>query len=458
MPKDTKLYELLNVEATANENEVRKAYYKLAKVHHPDKITAEGGDKEAAEEKFKEIKFAYEVLSDKEKRDVYDRYGMEGLKDGVGGTEFEDIFSNLFGGMGGGGMGGGMGGFPFDMFGGGGMPGMGGMGGRGGRPQKRRTQNVVHPLKVTLEELYKGAVRHIEIERKQLCAACDGQGGKAGATKTCSACSGRGFVMAYKQIGPGMVQQMQSMCKECAGQGEILNEKDRCKVCMGRKTVKKTKKIEVNIDRGMQDSQKLTFRGESNQEPGVETGDLIVVLQQEEHDVFTVNHDDLFMTHTVNITEALCGFKLVVKHLDGRQLVLDHPVGEFLAPGSIRGVPNEGMPVYKNPYERGNLYIKFDVKFPEQNSISDEQISKLEKLLPPKAKFNKPTGDHVEEVSMIEYANTKGSSSGARGGRGGDPRRQMPAGFAEAFGGGGDDEDEEEQGGGAGQRVECNSH
>lgn len=398
MPKDTKLYEVLNVGATANENEVRKAYYKLAKIYHPDKIRSEGGDKEAAEEKFKEIKFAYEVLSDKEKRNIYDRYGMEGLKEGVSGTEFEDIFSNFFGGMGGG-MAGGMGGFPFDMFGGGGMP---GMGGRGAGRQKRRTQNVVYPLRVTLEELYKGAVRHIEIERNEL---CDGQEGKPGATKT----------------------------------------------------MKKIKKIEVNIDRGMQDSQKLIFRGESNQMPGVETGDLIVVLQQEEHDVFTVNHDDLFMTHTVNITEALCGFKLAVKHLDGRQLVLNYPTGEFLSPGSIRGVPNEGMPVYKNPYERGNLYIKFDVKFPEHNSISDDQIAKLEKILPPKPKFNKPTGDHVEEVSMIEYANTKGSSSGARGGRGGNHRRQMPAGFAEAFGGGGDEE-YEEQGGGAGQRVECQSH
>jgi DnaJ family protein A protein 2 len=113
MPKDTKLYDLLELEPNAGESEIRKAYYKMAKLHHPDKL--QETEKETAEEKFKEIKFAYEVLSDKSKRDVYDRYGLEGLKDGVGGTEFEDIFSHLFGGGGMGGGMGGMGGFPFDL-------------------------------------------------------------------------------------------------------------------------------------------------------------------------------------------------------------------------------------------------------------------------------------------------------------------------------------------------------
>jgi DnaJ family protein A protein 2 len=257
MPKDTKLYELLEVSPTAGENEIRKAYYKMAKLHHPDKL--QDTDKERAEEKFKEIKFAYEVLSDKQKRDVYDRYGLEGLKDGVGGTEFEDIFSHLFGGGGMGGPGGGF--FPFDLFGGG----MGGMGG-GRRQAKRRTQNMVYPLKVTLEELYMGATKNIELERSVVCAGCEGTGGKAGATKPCGPCSGRGFVMQYKQLGPGMVQQIQAICKECMGEGELINEKDRCKQCNGKKTIKQKKTIEVHVDKGMHDSQKITHRGESNQE------------------------------------------------------------------------------------------------------------------------------------------------------------------------------------------------
>ena len=261
MPKDTKLYDLLGVAPTANDTELRKAYYKLAKIHHPDK-QPEDAKQDDAEEKFKEIKFAYEVLTDKSKREVYDRYGLEGLKDGVGGTEFEDIFSHLFGGGGGGsGMGGGF--FPFDLFGGG----MGGMGGRGaGRGAKRRTQNMVYPLKVTLDELYKGATKSIELERSVLCSGCEGSGGKAGATKPCAECKGRGFVMQYKQLGPGMVQQIQAVCRGCSGEGEIINVKDRCKQCNGKKTIKQKKTIEVNIDKGMHDSQKLVHRGESNQE------------------------------------------------------------------------------------------------------------------------------------------------------------------------------------------------
>ncbi len=104
-------------------------------------------------------------------------------------------------------------------------------------------------------------------------------------------------------------------------------------------------------------------------------------MQQTDHDVFTRNHDDLFISHTINITESLCGFKLVVKHLDARSLVINQPAGEFLSPGTIRAIPNEGMPIYKNPYEKGNLYIKFDVKFPENNDLTEDQITVISFLI-----------------------------------------------------------------------------
>lgn len=435
MPKETKLYDLLNVTPSANDSEIRKAYFKLAKIHHPDKANST----EKNEEKFKEIKFAYEVLTDKNKREVYDRYGMEGLKDG-GGMD-EDIFSSMFGG-GMGGMGG-MGGFPFDLFGGGG--GMGGFGGR--RQQKRRTQNMVYPLKCTLDELYNGATRNIELERSLLCGTCSGSGGKAGATRSCTKCQGRGFVMQYKQLGPGMVQQMQAICRDCNGEGEIINEKDRCKVCVGKKTIKKKKTFEVHIDKGMQDGQKITFRGESNQEPGVESGDLIVVLQQSQHELFTRNTDDLFMSYTMNITEALCGFKTVIKHLDGRNMVLTQEPGQFLSPGSIRAIEKEGMPIYKNPFEKGNLYVKLDVKFPENYSLNDDIIMKLEKLLPPKPKVDIPTGDNVDEVSMVEFESTRGSSKSKS-------RAEHASAFHEMM----DDDEDDEDGAAGGQRVECNTH
>jgi DnaJ family protein A protein 2 len=265
--------------------------------------------------------------------------------------------------------------------------------------------------------------------------------------------------MQYRQLGQGMVQQMQAVCADCGGEGEVLNEKDRCKQCNGKKTKKEKKKLDVHIEKGMQDSQKIPFRGESNQEPGgVETGDLIVVLQCEEHDTFTRNHDDLFMTHTVNITEALCGFKLVIDHLDGRSLILNSPPGDMIAPGTIRAVQKEGMPLHKSPYEKGNLYVKFDVKFPSSNDLSEETIKKLEKLLPPKSKVEIPTGEHVDEVSMVEYESTRGSKSSHQGHSHGGSMAGAEGLFREAFGGGGHGDDDEDEGGAAGQRVECNTH
>ena len=108
----------------------------------------------------------------------------------------------------------------------------------------------------------------IELERSQLCSGCEGKGGKAGATQGCKTCHGRGFVMQYKQLGPGMVQQMQAVCRECSGEGEIISEKDRCKACVGKKTKKQKKSFEVHIEKGMHDGQKITMRGESNQEVG----------------------------------------------------------------------------------------------------------------------------------------------------------------------------------------------
>ena len=108
---------------------------------------------------------------------------------------------------------------------------------------------------------------------------------------------------------------------------------------------------------------------------------MIVILQVAEHEEFTRNHDDLFMSRIVNITEALCGFKMVIKHLDGRSLILNHAAGEILSPGTIKGVPNEGMPIHKNPQEKGNLYVKFDVKFPENNELSEEAIKVRDQCL-----------------------------------------------------------------------------
>ena len=218
-------------------------------------------------------------------------------------------------------------------------------------------------------------------------------GSKSGASNTCKSCDGQGFVTQYKKYGP-MIQQIQVVCRDCNGDGEIVRQKDKCKTCLGKKTSKQKKNFEVHVDKGMKDGYKLTFRGESHQEVktynlekkimknlmknylfkkvDVETGDLIIVIQQAEHDVFTRVDNDLYMTYKLNITEALCGFNLVIRHLDGRSLVISNSAGCVITPNSQKSILKEGMPLHKNPFEKGNLYIKFEVEFPENNFIPKE--------------------------------------------------------------------------------------
>lgn len=385
---DVDLYHILGVSKSASSNEIKKAYHRLAKEFHPDKNPEEG-------ERFKEISFAYEVLSNPEKKEIYDRHGIQGLKEGAGPGGFPgDIFGDLFGGLFGG---------PF------------GFGGGRGSRRKQKGEDLVHPLKVTLSDLYNGKTSKLQINKTVICAKCHGQGGKAGAMHQCKQCKGSGVKIIIRPLGPGMVQQMQSVCPDCHGEGEVINEKDRCKVCLGKKVTKESKQIEVHIDKGMKHDQKVVLRGEGDQSPGIEPGDVIIVLQQKPDNTFQRKGNDLYLTHQVGIVEALCGMEFTVKHLDGRDLVIRNPPGNVLEPGSVRSVASEGMPIYRNPFEKGYLYIKFEVTFPPKNFANEKQLKQLEKLLPPRQKVDLPEGEHVEEVNMMEYDPNAESASGRRG-------------------------------------------
>ncbi|KAK7114643.1 hypothetical protein V1264_000669 [Littorina saxatilis] len=419
---DTTLYELLNVRKGAADAEIKKSYRKLAKEFHPDKNPAAG-------EKFKEISFAYEVLSDPEKRQTYDRYGMEGIKEGGGGGGF--------GGFGGGGGGFGGAGMFEDLFGGFfGFPGMGG-GGGGGRARRRRGEDTFHPLRVGLEDLYNGKTSKLQLSKTVICKKCSGAGGRAGATARCRTCSGRGVKVTLRQLGPGMVQQMQSICPECHGEGETISEKDKCKECRGKKVVSETKILEVHVDKGMKNEQKIPFRGEGDQLPDVEPGDVIIVLQQKEHELFTRSGQDLYMTKSIGLTEALCGFQFVVRHLDDRDLVVTNPPGEVVRPGMVRTVEGEGMPMYRSPFEKGSLYIKFEVTFPTNNFVAEPQLKQLETILGDRPVVEIPEGEDVEEVNMVSYEDTRGTGGAAA--------------RSEAY----HDDDDEMGGGQGGPRVQC---
>ncbi|CAN6477967.1 unnamed protein product [Victoria cruziana] len=299
---NTRYYEVLGVPKSASQDELKKAYRKAAIKNHPDK----GGDPE----KFKELAQAYEVLSDPEKREIYDQYGEDALKEGMGGggpshNPF-DIFESFFGG---------------------------GFGGSSRGRRQKRGEDVVHTLKVSLEDLYNGTSKKLSLSRNVLCPKCKGKGSKSGASGRCSGCQGSGMKVSIRQLGPGMIQQMQHVCPECRGSGEVISDKDRCGQCKGEKVVQEKKVLEVHVDKGMQHGQKIVFQGEADEAPDTVTGDIVFVLQLKEHSKFKRKLDDLFVEHSLSLTEALCGFQFALTHLDGRQLLIKSNSGEIIKPG-----------------------------------------------------------------------------------------------------------------------------
>merc|ERR1719317_1085097 len=310
---------------------------------------------------------AYETLSNPDKRRLYDQAGEQGIKEG---------------GSGGGGFGGSNPMDIFDMFFGGGDP-----FGRGGRSRgPRRTKNLVHQLSVSLEDMYNGTVRKLALQKNVICDSCDGVGGKAGAVQKCPNCRGTGMQVRIQQLGPGMMQQIQSMCQECHGEGERVDPKLRCKKCNGRKVNRERKILEVSVDKGMEDGQKVTFSGEGDQEPGLEPGDIIIVLDEKAHALFKRNGQDLIM-------------KKAVKTLDDRTLVIQTVRGEVIKTGDLKMVRGEGMPQYRNPFEKGRLIIQFNVVFPP--SLEPSVAEKLASILPPADEPILP--DEVDEVDLNDF-------------------------------------------------------
>jgi DnaJ family protein A protein 2 len=367
----------LGVSKSATPSEIKKAYRKMAVKHHPDK----GGD----EHKFKEISAAYEVLSDEEKRSLYDQYGEDALKDGGmgggGGSPF-DIFEAMFGGNPFGGPGGGRG---------------------GGRQRVRKGEDVVHALKVGLDDLYNGVTKKLSLSKNIICPKCDGKGSKSGASGTCHGCKGAGVKVVVRQIAPGMVQQMQTVCNECRGTGQTISEKDKCEQCHAAKVVQEKKVLEVHIEKGMQHNQKIIFQGEADEAPDTVPGDIIFVIQQKDHPTFTRKGDDLFIEKELTLVEALCGFKMTVDHLDGRQLVVSTHEGEVIKPGQFKAVFDEGMPKKGMPFQKGRLFIQFNVKFPSPGDLSDDDLKQLETILPGRPEISiDMESENVEECSMHE--------------------------------------------------------
>ncbi|CCW70449.1 unnamed protein product [Phytomonas sp. Hart1] len=331
MVKETKYYDALGVSPTATEDEIKRAYRKLALKFHPDK-----NKDPSAPEKFKEVSVAYECLSDSEKRKMYDQFGdkSEGMESGI---DPSDIFASFFGG---------------------------GTRSRG----EPKPKDIIHELPVSLDAFYTGKTVKLAITRDRLCTKCSGTGSKIpNANIKCRDCNGRGVRMITRQLGPGFIQQMQVACPACQGKGTSLKEEEKCEMCRGQQTIKDKKIFEVVVQRGMHRGDSVTFRGEGDQIPDVRlAGDIIIIFEQKPHASFVRKGNHLFIERSISLSEALTGFSFNITHLDNRKLTVQSPESAVVDPANLYSIYREGMPVPNTGgVEKGDLVIKFNVVFPK---------------------------------------------------------------------------------------------
>jgi molecular chaperone DnaJ len=362
-------YEILGVAKTVSAEELKKAYRKLAVKYHPDKNPGDA----SAEEKFKELGEAYDVLSDPEKRAAYDRFGHQafagagaggrgaGGAGGFGGGFHDpfDIFREVFGSSGGGG---GAGGIFEQFFGGAG-------GGRNDRESRQRGSDLRYDLQITLEEAAKGVDKEIEVTKLDGCGTCGGSGAEAGSKAvTCPQCGGRGQVVSSR----GFFQVSQT-CPRCRGTGQVVERP--CRKCGGEGRTEQTSRIKLRIPAGIEDGSRL--RSVKNGEAGVRggpPGDLYVVIHLKEHTIFEREAENLFCEVPVSFTVAALGGELEVPTLGGRANV-KVPAGT--QSGTVFKLRGKGMPVL-NTSQHGDLLVRAVVEVPTK--LNAEQRRKLEEF------------------------------------------------------------------------------
>ena len=350
-------YEILGVPRDASEGEIQEAYRQKAREYHPDV-----SDDPNAEEKFKKAKKAKEVLTDEEKRQMYDQMGHDRFEQaekrgGAGGG----------GGMGGAGGVGGAGGFDmqdiFDQF-------FGGGGGRGGS-RRRQGQDLQTRLSIDLEEAYNGAQKQITVTRPETCEDCDGKGHPPDAdSQTCPECNGQGQTTRVQQTPMGRVQQT-ATCRRCEGEGTLYDES--CSTCRGDGTVRNEATLEVDIPAGISDGQSLRMNGEGAPgENGGPNGDLLIQVSVRDHSDFERDGDDLKYDHAISFPQAVFGDTITVPTLDG-DVEVDVPSGT--QSGEVFRLEGKGMPRLRRRGS-GDLYVQVQIVTPD--SLNSDQKEALE--------------------------------------------------------------------------------
>lgn len=336
MPVETELYDILEIPTSASSGEIKKAYRKKALKHHPDK----GGDVE----KFKQINSAYEILSDPDKKSMYDKYGKNGLKNS--GAVPDDILSSMFGDFFGGGFNN-----IFNMY-------------KQARDTIRKEQPTVHTYNASLEDICNRKIIKLRFTRSRVCPCVDGIN-----VNSCVSCKGVGIKTQYKQIAPGMIQQLQTPCSDCSGQGKTYPSCDKC--TNGLRQLPKT--FQLHLTPELENGYKYIFKNEGNQRHGSDPGDFIVIIKYKNHSFFGVdNNRNLICTQIISLKEALCGHVKRITHPSGEDIIISRD--EVTTESHTEVVKGKGL------NKMSNLLVKYKIEYPKKLSI--DQKTTLRQTLP----------------------------------------------------------------------------
>lgn len=341
-------YEILGINKNSSVDEVKKAYRKLAKKYHPDL----NPNNPEAEQSFKEVSAAYEILSNQEMRDRYDKYGHAGVDPQSSTGNFGD-FGDIFGDI-------------FDVF--------GGFGSRSGRTNRRngpvRGSDLEQRITIDFEEAIFGAEKQVQVRRYETCTTCEGSGAKPGTNKkTCNKCNGSGEVRYTQQTPFGQFVQV-GVCDECGGSGEIIEE--HCETCHGEGKVIKTKKINVKIPAGVDNGSIMSVRGEGHSgQRGGPSGDLYLYISVKEHSIFSRQELNLFVDVPITYTQAILGSEVEVPTLEGIEKY-ELPVGTDSH--TTFKLKHKGAPNVRG-LGKGDLFFTVKVIIPKD--ISEEQKEQL---------------------------------------------------------------------------------
>ncbi len=366
-------YEVLGLQKGAGGEEIKKAYRKLAMKYHPDRNP---GDKEA-EEKFKEVGEAYEVLADDDKRARYDQFGFAGVDPNYGAGQ--GGYGSGFGGFGGFGDFGDLGDIFGDIFGGGRSRG-------NARNAPSRGEDVMSRLELTFEEAAFGCEKEVSGQRIENCSECHGSGASDGATETCSYCRGSGQVRTQQNF-MGMTMQSTTVCPQCSGRGKMI--KNPCTVCKGKGKVRRTQRIKVRIPAGVDAGQSVRVRGEgcvgSNGGP---SGDVLVQMRIRRHPIFSRQDTTVLCEVPITFTQAALGAQILVPTLDGK-VPFDIPEGTQTGKEFV--LREKGIPDVSNPRRRGDQRFTVVVETPtkltrEQKELLRQLADTMDESVTPKRK------------------------------------------------------------------------